>query len=68
MTTKRLEGKVAIVNGGAGTLGKGIATAFHNEGARVFIADVNFEAAVAVAVELGARAQAIALDSTKPES
>lgn len=40
----RLEGKTALVTGGASGFGAGIARAFRAEGARVMIADVNAEA------------------------
>lgn len=41
---KKLEGKIAIITGGAGGIGKGMATAFVKEGARVVIIDLNEEA------------------------
>jgi 3-oxoacyl-[acyl-carrier protein] reductase len=50
----RLEGKTALVTGGASGFGAGIARKFHAEGARVMIADLNAEAAEAMAGVLGA--------------
>ncbi len=49
----RLEGKVAIVTGGASGFGRGIATKFIEEGARVLIADLAEESGSALAAELG---------------
>jgi 3-oxoacyl-[acyl-carrier protein] reductase len=50
----RLEGKTALVTGGASGFGAGIARKFRAEGARVMIADVNAEAVEAMAGVLGA--------------
>ncbi len=49
----RLEGKTAIVTGGASGFGAGIAQKFAAEGARVMIADINGEAAQEMASNLG---------------
>lgn len=51
--SKRLEGKRAIVTGGASGFGAGIARRFAEEGARVIVADLNEDAARALAAELG---------------
>lgn len=53
MTDGRLAGKVAVVTGGASGIGAGTVRAFHAEGARVVIADVQTEAGRALAAELG---------------
>ena len=51
----RLEGKTAIVTGGASGFGAGIVRKFVAEGARVVIADVNGEGAAAIAAAAGRR-------------
>ncbi|KAM0554056.1 hypothetical protein ACHAPJ_007131 [Fusarium lateritium] len=51
--TGRLQGKTAIVTGGASGFGKGIATKFIAEGANVIITDLNEEQGQAVASDLG---------------
>jgi 3-oxoacyl-[acyl-carrier protein] reductase len=48
----RLEGKVAVVTGGASGFGEGIARRFAGEGAHVVIADLNEEAAQKLAKEI----------------
>ena len=52
----RLEGKTAIVTGGASGFGEGIVRKFISEGAQVMIADINGSAATKLADELGAMA------------
>ncbi|MDO5631706.1 MAG: SDR family oxidoreductase [Paracoccus sp. (in: a-proteobacteria)] len=55
----RLQGKTAIVTGGASGFGAGIARKFAAEGARVMIADLNGDAAVSMAAEIGGVAQQV---------
>ena len=62
----RLTGKTAIVTGGASGFGAGIVRKFAAEGARVLIADINIEAAEALAKELGAKA--VEVDVSKDDS
>jgi 3-oxoacyl-[acyl-carrier protein] reductase len=59
-----LEGKSAIVTGGASGFGAGIVRRFVQEGANVVIADVNGDGAEALAAELGDRARGVAVDVT----
>ena len=58
----RLAGKTAIVTGGASGFGAGIVEKFLTEGARVMIADINADAAAALAQEKGSSAIAQAVD------
>ncbi|NLR73213.1 SDR family oxidoreductase [Novosphingobium sp. ERN07] len=53
----RLDGKVAIITGGARGLGEADARVFVREGARVILTDVDAEAGAAVAAELGSAAR-----------
>jgi 3-oxoacyl-[acyl-carrier protein] reductase len=52
----RLAGKTAIITGGGSGFGAGIARKFAAEGAKVLIADLNINAARAVAVEIDGHA------------
>jgi NAD(P)-dependent dehydrogenase (short-subunit alcohol dehydrogenase family) len=61
----RLSGKVAIVTGAAGGIGAATAEAFRREGARLLLADIDLDAAVALADRLRAEdgeAQAVHAD------
>ncbi|MBY6141437.1 SDR family oxidoreductase [Leisingera daeponensis] len=58
----RLDGKTAIVTGGASGFGAGIVRKFLAEGARVMIADINGAAAEAMAAEHGGNAIAQIVD------
>ena len=58
----RLAGKTAIVTGGASGFGAGIVEKFLAEGAKVMIADINGDAAAAMAADLGTNAIAQAVD------
>ncbi|MBV1866054.1 MAG: SDR family oxidoreductase [Rhodobacteraceae bacterium] len=58
----RLQDKTAIVTGGASGFGAGIVRKFLAEGARVMIADINGDGAVALAAELGESAIAQTVD------
>lgn len=53
MESRRLEGKVALVTGGSRGIGKGIAKAFVDAGARVMISSRKAESCEATAKELG---------------
>ena len=61
----RLKDKVAIVTGGGSGFGAGIVRKFVAEGAQVVVADINFEAALNVAVAAGVAARALRVDVTQ---
>ncbi|HEX6522179.1 MAG TPA: SDR family oxidoreductase [Streptosporangiaceae bacterium] len=66
--TGRLEGKVAVVTGGASGIGAGTVRRLIADGASVVIADIQDDAAAELAAESGARCRSIATDvSSEPD-
>ena len=63
-----LEGKVAIVTGGANGIGRAIAEVFVEEGARVVIADIDDEAAVELVDGLGPATSFVHTDVSDADS
>ena len=63
----RLDGRHALVTGGASGIGEATVKEFNRAGAFVWIADINLPAAEALAEKVG-RAKAVALDVTNPAS
>lgn len=60
----KLQGKRAVITGGARGIGRAIAEGFLNEGAEVTIADLDAAAAKETAAALGAKASGLTLDVT----
>jgi galactitol 2-dehydrogenase len=64
----RLQGKTAIITGGARGIGAAIAAAYVREGGSVCVADIELDVAKATAAEIGGASFAVQLDVTKLES
>ena len=64
----RIEGKIALVTGGASGMGEAIAKRFAVEGARVIVADRDERRGTAVVREIGAAARFVSMDVSKPEN
>jgi NAD(P)-dependent dehydrogenase (short-subunit alcohol dehydrogenase family) len=64
----RLDGRRALVTGGASGIGEQTVRALANAGAQVFIADLNQVAADKLAVEVGGGASGVAMDVSDPAS
>ena len=63
----RLDGKVAVITGGASGIGAATARLFVREGAKVLIADLQYEVAAALANELGEDAASIRCNVAKED-
>lgn len=64
----QIEGKVAVITGGASGLGGASARLLHASGAKVVILDIHAEAGQALAAELGAAALYVHTDVTSTDS
>jgi len=67
MAAGELDGKVAIVTGGANGIGRGIVERFVEEGARVVIADVDDDAGLALNEKLGGQTAFLRTDVADAE-
>jgi 3-oxoacyl-[acyl-carrier protein] reductase len=63
----RLNQKVAIITGGASGFGKGIVEKFAQEGAKVVIADINYELAKELEEKIGSNSLALKVDVSNRE-
>lgn len=64
----RLQGKTALITGGARGIGRALAETYVHEGAKVAIADIDLERARETANEIGSGAFAVAMDVARQES
>ena len=67
MGKKRLDGKIAVISGGASGIGAATARRFVEDGAQVVLGDIDEAGLSSVAGELGEAADAVPLDVRKPE-
>ncbi|XP_027099614.1 tropinone reductase-like 1 [Coffea eugenioides] len=66
-SSKRLDGKVAIITGGASGIGAAAARLFHSNGAKVVVADIQDNLGQAIANELGKNACYIHCDVSQED-
>jgi D-sorbitol dehydrogenase (acceptor) len=64
----RLQGKVAIITGGARGIGRAVGERYASEGARVVVADLNAAECDATAAAIGQGALGVGLDVTRQDS
>jgi len=64
----RLEGKVAVITGAASGIGEGTARRFHEEGARLILADLQEDKGASVAATFGDKARFIRCDVTDEQN
>ncbi|MDF7665767.1 glucose 1-dehydrogenase [Bifidobacterium sp. ESL0745] len=63
----RLDGKVALITGGASGIGLAIAKKFVDEGAQVALADINADTGEKIAAQIGDNAMFVTLDVTQED-
>lgn len=68
LNTFRLDGKVALVTGGAGILGRGFAQGLAEAGAQVAVVDIHAETVAEVVAEIGPRAAGFVCDVASSDS